>query len=251
MQNSQNSEYWKRRQIREAFNVFADAETTADEISKLYSKASVYIDSRIKGIFDKFKRKYGLSDAEAKRILEAASDRGSIDAALKALQNGFQTDSVKEIRQVIESAAYSARIQKLRELEISAEKVMSNLYKQELAKHTAFYKILIRDSYRRSIYNIQQRAGIAFSFSDVNPKLIDRLLHSKWSGKNYSARLWDNTKEVAESVKEEIILGALTGKTEREMSEALNEKFIKGAGYLRGAVLSTRGPGWTRLWCTG
>ena len=24
-----------------------------------------------------------------------------------------------------------------------------------------------------------------------------------------------------------------------------------GAGYLRGAVLSTRGPGWTDLWCTG
>ena len=24
-----------------------------------------------------------------------------------------------------------------------------------------------------------------------------------------------------------------------------------GAGYLRGAVLSTRGPGWTGRWCTG
>ena len=24
-----------------------------------------------------------------------------------------------------------------------------------------------------------------------------------------------------------------------------------GVGYLRGAVLSTRGPGWTDLWCTG
>ena len=26
---------------------------------------------------------------------------------------------------------------------------------------------------------------------------------------------------------------------------------ILGVGYLRGAVLSTRGPGWTDLWCTG
>ncbi|EDM85323.1 hypothetical protein RUMOBE_04124 [Blautia obeum ATCC 29174] len=24
-----------------------------------------------------------------------------------------------------------------------------------------------------------------------------------------------------------------------------------GVGYLRGAVLSTRGPGWTGRWCTG
>ena len=25
---------------------------------------------------------------------------------------------------------------------------------------------------------------------------------------------------------------------------------VVGAGYLRGAVPSTRGPGWTNLWCT-
>ncbi|MDD6789538.1 MAG: minor capsid protein [Lachnospira sp.] len=110
---------------------------------------------------------------------------------------------------------------------------MNAIYRQELVKNTALYQKLITDSYRRSIFAIQQRAGIAFPFSDVNPKLMDRLLHSKWSGKNYSVRLWGNTQEVAENVKEQIILGALTGKTEREMAEALNGTFAKGARVSR------------------
>ena len=231
MQN--NIDYWKRRQIREAFNVFSQAEIAADEIAKLYRKASAYMDAKMQGVYDKFKRKYGLTDEQAKQLLAAASDRGSIDAALQALQNGPQTESVTELRKVVESAAYAARIQQIRELEISAGQVMNAIYKQELAKNTALYEKLITDSYRKSIFAIQQRAGVAFSFSDVNPKLMERLLHSKWSGKNYSVRLWGNTQEVAENVKEQIILGALTGKTEREMAEALNETFAKGARVSR------------------
>ena len=39
-------------------------------------------------------------------------------------------------------------------------------------------------------------------------------------------------------------LGSERRETVRSLSGA-------GAGYLRGAVLSTRGPGWTDLWCTG
>ena len=38
-------------------------------------------------------------------------------------------------------------------------------------------------------------------------------------------------------------------------SQILNPSFLNlsgvGVGYLRGAVLSTRGPGWTDLWCIG
>ena len=137
------------------------------------------------------------TNEKAKQLLAAASDRGSIDAALQALHNGSQAEPVTELRKVVVSAAYAARIQQMRELEISAGQVMNAIYRQELAKNTALYQKLITDSYRKSIFTIQQRAGIAFPFSNVNPKLMDRLLHSKWSGKNYSVRLWGNTQEVA------------------------------------------------------
>ncbi|OUP63278.1 hypothetical protein B5F10_20635 [Anaerotruncus colihominis] len=35
-----------------------------------------------------------------------------------------------------------------------------------------------------------------------------------------------------------------------ERRETVRSLSVVGAGYLRGAVPSTRGPGWTYLWCT-
>lgn len=228
-----SEEYWKRRQIREAFNVFADAEAEADEIAKLYAKASVYLDSRIRNIYEKFKKKYGLSDAEAQRVLSASSDRASIDAALRALRTATQTEEIIMLRQVVESAAYAHKIAQIRQLQASVDDLMTNVYKQEQVKHERFYADLVKEGYRRSVFNIQQRAGIAFSFSDVNPSLVDRLLHSKWSGENYSQRIWANTQDVAEKVKEQLILGVLTGKTEREMAQVITDEFASGAKQSR------------------
>ena len=36
-----------------------------------------------------------------------------------------------------------------------------------------------------------------------------------------------------------------------ERRETVRSLSVVGAGYLRGSVPSTRGPGWTYLWCTG
>ena len=35
-----------------------------------------------------------------------------------------------------------------------------------------------------------------------------------------------------------------------ERRETVRSLSVVGAGYLKGAVPSTRGPGWTNLWCT-
>ena len=35
-----------------------------------------------------------------------------------------------------------------------------------------------------------------------------------------------------------------------ERRETVRSLSVAGAGDLKGAVLSTRGPGWTHLWCT-
>ena len=35
-----------------------------------------------------------------------------------------------------------------------------------------------------------------------------------------------------------------------ERRETVRSLSVVGVGYLRGSVLSTRGPGWTHLWCT-
>ena len=42
----------------------------------------------------------------------------------------------------------------------------------------------------------------------------------------------------------------ITGLSPPERRETVRSLSVVGVGNLRGAVLSTRGPGWTNLWCT-
>ena len=75
---------------------------------------------------------------------------------------------------------------------------------------------------------MQKNLGYEFNFSNINPKYIDTLLHANWSGKNYSERIWNNTKELSKQLKEELLIGVLTSKSERDMQKEISERFQVG-----------------------
>ena len=86
------------------------------------------------------------------------------------------------------------------------------------------------------MFDIQQRAGAAFDFSGVDHELIDRVMNSKWSGNNYSNRIWNNTQALARGLKEDLLINLVTGRTEREVAEAIANKFGQGASNARRLV---------------
>lgn len=71
------SKYWERRKAQDMFHYMAGAEQTADEISKLYLKASRQISLELDQIFERFQKKHHLSEAEARQMLNQI-DRKSV-----------------------------------------------------------------------------------------------------------------------------------------------------------------------------
>ena len=57
-----------------------------------------------------------------------------------------------------------------------------------------------------------------------------------WSGQNYSKRIWKNTQGLANTVKEELLINLLTGRTNREVAEIIANKFASGAAKARRLV---------------
>ena len=113
---------------------------------------------------------------------------------------------------------------------------MQNIYRQEKARSTSHYVDLAKESYYRSIYDIQQRTGLGFDFNLVDPKIIDRVVNSKWSGANYSKRIWHNTQALSRDLKEELLINLITGRTDREAAEIIANKFGQGASNARRLV---------------
>ena len=221
--------YWERRAVEDAFHAFETAEAHADEISKLYFQASRRLAFEIRGLYEKYKSNNGLSDAEAKRLLAMLHDPTDIKEAIRLLDADPNNKDALELKDALESAAFQRRIYRLQLMQTEIDGLMQSIYGQEFAKATAAYAEIADDAFYREIYNIQQRAGEAFQFSHLSKNTVDGILKHNWSGLHYSKRIWRNTQDLGQQLKEEILLGTLSGKTEWEMSQTIMERFSVGS----------------------
>lgn len=228
-----DEQYWKNRAAQRMWEYMQNAEETADEAAKFYQKAAAYLNQEIDGIFEKYMTKHNLSEREAYELLNQMTDRTSIQELLQKLQNGAKDTEKEQLIQKLEAPAYRARIERLEQIQSQLDQIMRNVYQQELALSTSHYAALAEEAYYKSIFDIQQRSGYGFSFAKVDQKLIERLLKSKWSGKNYSTRIWNNTGALAQTLKEELLVSLVTGRTERETAAIIMQKFAQGSSQAR------------------
>ena len=184
-----------------------------------------YLSGEAQEVFEKYMSRHNLTEEEARQLLNTLQDPASIQELLEKLQGGVIPAEKADILRVLESQAYRARIERFEQLQSQIDLVMQQVYRQEKQLQEQHYIDLAREAYyHKSVFDIQQRAGIGFSFSHIDQKQIDRVINTKWSGKNYSARIWKNTQGLAQDLKEEMLLGLLTGKTEREMSLEISRR---------------------------
>lgn len=230
------SSYWEKRKAQRMFEYMGIAEDTAQEIAKLYRKASMYTNNQLSQIFNRYKTKFGLSEAEAYRILNTLKDKTSLDELRTVLKNGVSSDEKKEIIQLLEAPAYRARINRLQDLQNEIDVMMRNVYNQEKDFSTKHYVILASEAYYKSMYDIQKSVGLGFNFHTLSAKDFDLLLGSKWSGENYSSRIWKNTQKLAEDLKEELLVSLMTGRKEEKVAQILSSKYNTGINEARRLV---------------
>lgn len=228
--------YWEHRQAQNMHEYMLEADKAADEISQLYQRASRYLSIKADDVFEKYQSKHGLSENEARRLLNELKDKTCLDELHAKLKNGSSDAKRKELLKQLEAPAYQARLERLRQLQNQIDLTMTKIYQQEKQKSTSFYTDLAHESYYKSIFNIQQQTGLGFSFSHIDPAMINRVINSKWSGNNYSGRIWNNTRALAQDIKEELLVNLVTGRTNREAAQIIQNKHAVGAGEARRLV---------------
>lgn len=228
-----NEKYWKKRQEEKLSSILDDAQVASEYVSDIYSKASLYTQSKINGIFEKYRDGHGLSNADAKEMLDSLISDRDYNQIKRILENNPKTKQRKELLKKLDTPPYQYRIKRLENMQSQLDKLMNEVYKVEKDVSTDCYINSAFNAYYRNVYNLQKGMKVAYQFDMLDPELIDSMLKSRWSGKNYSNRIWDNTNALAESLKDEMLMGVLTNKTEKEMADTIMNKFTVGAYQAR------------------
>ena len=231
-----NKDYWTQRKANLIYEQMDKAEKQADKFDKVYKESKAYLDKQINKVFDKFQRDYGLSERDARHVLKNMKDQKNLNELRKVLEARPDDPNIQRLLADLDSPAYAYRMKRLERLNDDLDRMRESIYHSEKNGSDAFYSDLMKDSYYKATFDLQQQTGLAYSFSDLPETEIKRLKALKWTGEGYSDRIWENTGALASSVKDELLVSLMTGRSVRDTSQAIAERFEVGQNKARRLV---------------
>ena len=231
-----NEEYWAKRKANLIYEQMDKAEKQADKFDDIYKQSKAYLDKQINKVFDKFQRDYGLSERDARHVLKSMKDQKDLNELRKVLEARPNDPNIQRLLADLDSPAYAYRIKRLERLSDDLDRMRESIYHSEKKDSDAFYSDLMKDSYYKATFDLQQQTGLAYSFSDLPETEIKRLQGLKWTGEAYSDRIWSNTGALVSSVKDELLVSLMTGRSVRDTSQVIAERFEVGQNKARRLV---------------
>ena len=214
------------------------AEKQADKFDKVYQEAKTYLDKEINKIFDKFQRDYGLSQVDARQVLKNMKDKKNLNELRKVLEARPNDPNIQRLLADLDSPAYSFRMKRLERLSDDLDRMRESIYHSEKTGSDAFYSDLMKDSYYKATFDLQQQTGLAYGFSGLPESEIKHLQSFSWvgDGSTYSTDIWKNTGKLTSSIKDELLMSLMTGRDTRETAQAIAERFNVGQNDARRLV---------------
>ncbi|HHG8367732.1 TPA: minor capsid protein [Streptococcus pneumoniae] len=233
-----NQEYWAKRKANLIYQQMDKAEKQADQFDKVYQEAKTYLDKEVNKIFDKFQRDYGLSQVEARQVLKNMKDKKNLNELRKVLEARPNDPNIQRLLADLDSPAYSFRMKRLERLSDDLDRMRESIYHSEKTGSDAFYSDLMKDSYYKATFDLQQQTGLAYGFSGLPESEIKHLQSFSWvgDGSTYSTDIWKNTGKLTSSIKDELLISLMTGRDTRETAQAIAERFNVGQNDARRLV---------------
>ncbi|HFI0369156.1 TPA: minor capsid protein [Streptococcus suis] len=228
-----NQKYWEKRKAQRMVQEMDKAEQTAKQLDEIHKLASRHITSKIDQIFESYRRDHGLTEDEAARVLANVKNLSDIRELRSALQNTTDSEEIRQLLILLDSAPYASRIERYEALQREVDNFPTRLYKAENEASRAFYDEFIPDAYYHSVFDLQQQSGVAFAFNRIDPEEIRAIQQTPWLGANYSERIWGNTQALTNELKKQLAVSLLTGRSAHETAEVIEAQFGKGSQNAR------------------
>ena len=211
--------YWDKRAIKRLTETEKQSEAYIKRIRKMYDRANKNIQRDIEDIYRNYSKATGL-DVQSLKTLLTKTETAKLWDELKA--QGLD-------RYIKDN--YKARISRLEKLQAQIYAKAKEIYPEEELQNTMCYEGVINDSYYKAIYDAQMGTGLDFAFSNIDDNMVSVLLNERWSGLNYSQRIWGNTDILAESLSEIIGGAMLSGQSITKTSKQIRDRFNVGKYY--------------------
>lgn len=219
-----SSSYWARRAAEQMETAQRGAHAALVDIRHANVRAQTDIQRNIQRIKQNYVRRFRISKEEAAQYLAEPCGREAYLEILAQIKNMPASVQRRRLEAKANSGAYAYRISReeaQRDLVHAATVRMAYEEQQTL-------ELLLGDTLReqasRSTYNIQRRTGIGYEWAGVDADIVRRAIYKPWSGKSFSARIWQSQEALEETLNEILPAGLLTGRSYYKMAQDVSER---------------------------
>lgn len=247
-QKKRRLSYWERRNIDAEQKINDGAIKVEEAVAKAYRQAQTYITQKVRKLFARSQQRSGLSEDEAKRILNQTTSVEEL-AELRKLSKQIKDPELQAAaKNRLQALAFKERITRAEDLKAKSFLVSKQVADVQLEKQTEFYVDAIHESYREAtaesvIRKAQENAknGVVievwnkkdYQFKELSTRYTKNILDSHWHGSNYSKRIWGDTEALAARLEELFTVESMTGMSEFEMAKAIANEFDRSIGVAR------------------
>lgn len=218
--------YWDKRAIQRLDEAEKLSEEYIKRIKKIYNRANRNINREIEKIYTNYSKETGLDKQKLKQLL-----------SVKETNKMWKTLKRQGLDEYVLNN-YKSRISRLEQIQAQIYAEAKKIYPKEELEQKMCYNGVINDSYYKALYDTQMGTGYDFSFNKIDTRLKDLILNEKWSGANYSTRIWNNTNILAESLSEILGGALLSGQSISKTTKQIRDRF-KVAKYYAERLVRT------------
>lgn len=221
-----NSEYWAKRSIERTTAAERNSVAYLKQIQRTYRDTAKSLVEDLRAMYAAYYRKDNTFDSAALHMIPT-------DGSLRK----FRDDMRKAGLTTLLPENYQGRIDRLELLNAQAWLQVKKAAAREQLLSTKMYGEAVRESYRKTAFDVFKGASRGSTFADIDTRTVDKILETKFYGSNYSERIWANTDHLVKNIQEVISRAVATGqsyeRSVREIQTIFNVKRSDAARLVR------------------
>lgn len=226
MPNNSSLEYWKKRYEEEMERVMHQADGPKKDLRKCADTVIRRLEKDINDWYQRYANENGMSLADAKKQLDARELK-AFNMDLEEYRAIAERDELSEAhKKMLKQASARQQLDRVQELYINTVQELESWAKYQDSTISDLLSNVYESSNYRAAWMTQSMKGEYGKYGQVDHRTIQRIIDSPWTpdGKNFSARIWDNRKQLATSLQNDFIQALIAGDGTATMSEAIAKR---------------------------
>lgn len=225
-----SEEYWNDAALRREIAVQTGTNYTGEEILKLYDEALSDIDTEIQKIKINFQKRFGIDNETAEYFLTQAQQEDNLKTLIKSLEYAPDEQARQDIlayirRDGLSVRAYAARKERYEAVKAVIYARIKKVAVKEIEKLSERLQAVYKESYYGVIDDAAKQFDVGINFAILNENAINAAVSTKWHGKQFSERVWDNTDRLATTAQNLVVKSFMSGEAWSKTADKLATTF--------------------------